>query len=284
MVAFAMRKYVKQIFDLNGKPREAQHFVEDIVELFKSWEDTKTSGKLNFRFETKESRNLCNEFIKLFKLNVLKGYNDISSLTDARWAITHEFSKQQDYPLWALKYITDKEGINNLIDNILKICGETDMRNPQLLSDTLDGIETYRFEMGNLLNQSDSFEKGFANYLKSIEIVNLQDIEIDEAKAYITKHLQGEIGLWTESEVENALKNWKIEKINKPYNTGEEPDNSKGKGKGGDKPYNKYKQKQHSAIDRIQQITDVNTAKRLLKRICESGNETILDIINNYDV
>jgi len=283
MVAFAMRKYIKQIFDLNGKPREAQHLVEDIVELFKSWDDEKTSGKLNFRFETKESRNLCENFVKLFKLNALKGYNDISSLTDARWAITHEFSKERAYPLWALKYVVDKEGIKTLIDNILKICGETDIRNPQLLNDTLDGIETYRFEVVNLLNQSNSFEIGFANYLKSREHVYLKDHEVEEAKEYIIKHLQGEVGLWTENEVEYTLRSWRLEINQKQEPPPPLPPSSS------PPPFppihdEKYKTKQHTALGKIQLITDVNRAKHLLEKICESGNETILDIINNYDV
>ena len=284
MVAFAMRKYVKQIFDMNGKPREIKHLIEDIVELFDSWENNKQSGKLNFRFETKESRNLCDNFVKLFKLNSLKGYNDISSLTDARWVITHEFSKERGYPLWALKYVANEEGVKTLIDNILKICGETDMRNPQLLNETLDGIEKYRFEIGNLLNQSDSFETGFTNYLKSREFVNLQDNEIEDAKEFITKHLQGVVGLWTEDEVKNALKDWRLEQMQKPEPV--EPTVSPAPPVSPQQPISNdtYKNKKHSAINRIHQISDVNKAKHLLEKICESGNETILDLINNYDV
>ena len=53
MVAFAMRKYVNQIFDTNGKQRSSQHLVDDVVEMFRAWETDKTSSKLNFMFESK---------------------------------------------------------------------------------------------------------------------------------------------------------------------------------------------------------------------------------------
>ena len=72
MVAFSMRKWIKQIFDLNGKPRDVQNLVEDVVELFNAWEKDKESNKLEFRFETKESRNVCETLVKTFKLNNLK--------------------------------------------------------------------------------------------------------------------------------------------------------------------------------------------------------------------
>jgi len=298
MVAFAMRKYVKQIFDMNGKPRDTKHLVEDIVELFETWEKNKKSGKLNFQFETKESRDLCEIFIKLFKLTTLKDYSDVSSLTDARWAIIRGFSKQKGYPIWVLKYITEKEGIKNLIDNIFKICepNPNDSQNSRLINDTLDGFSAsgFEFEIGNFLNTVDSFETGFINFLKSIEHVNIQDNEIDEAKDYIKEHLEGDVGLWTESEVENALKVWKIKKSYKPepfpepQKPSESPEPSESL-----KPTvqpqppktdDSYKKKKHSAIGRIHQITDISRAKGLLEKICEIDNETILDIINNYDV
>ena len=294
MVAFAMRKYIKQIFDLNGKPREAQHIADDIVEMFKSWENGKSSSKLLFRFETKESRSLCENFINLFKLNTLKGYSDISSLTDARWAITHEFSKQKGYPLWVLKYVTQisgavtlSEGLKALIENILKICGEADIRNPVLLNETLNGIESFRFEFGNLLNKTEEFEQGYISFLKSIEIVKLQDEEIERAKKYIVSHLQGEVGLWTENEVKECLTHWRIEnnRIEEPET--EEPvsdQNVVNDSNGELQLARNFVQKRTTALNKVKQISNINQAKQLLERICEHSNETVIDIINNYNV
>lgn len=212
MVAFAMRRYVKQIFDLNGKPRDQKQLADDIVEMFKSWDSNKSSNKLNFRFETKETRKLCDSLVKMFKLNQLPKYSDISSLTDARWAILHAYSDKQGYPLWALKYFPnpDQDKIQPLIDNILKICNETDMRNPDLIVNTLDGMQTYSYEMGNVLNEPDSFSLGFNTYMKQVEMVNLKDEEIESAKEYLKTHLHSEVGLWSESEVSIKLKDWRL--------------------------------------------------------------------------
>ena len=218
MLAFAMRKYVNQIFDTNGKPRNHQHLANDVVNLFKYWEDGKGYNNLEFRFESKESRNLCKSFIDLFRLKEFKEYNDISSLQDARWAITHEFAKKVKYPLWSLKYnCDDNADLQKLIDNILKICGADNMRDPQLLGETVNLIETYRFEFAKLLgNNNDEFKNGFSNYLKSVTAVDMKDEEFDNALDYLHKNLQAEIGLWSEDEVKKTLMAWRISTQKKP--------------------------------------------------------------------
>lgn len=296
MVAFAMRKYISQIFDLNGKPRESQHLVDDIIEMFKAWEAEKTSNKLNLRFETKESRHLCDNLIKQFKLKSLKGYNDISSLTDARWVITHNFSKERGFPLWSLKYYGEDSisvDFQSLIDNILEICGDSDMRKPDLINKTLSGLEKYRFELGNLLNSSDSFEIGFINFLKSIEGVDLQDDEIAEANDYLVKNLEETIGLWTESEVSEILTRWRLnkykEKEAEQLRQQEEEFRNKNKNENfqtigdiGGSSF--YARKRTHASNKIRQISSISAAQKLLEKICDLGNETVLDIINNSDV
>ncbi len=222
MLAFAMRKYKDdKIFDTNGKPRNSQHLANDVVNLFKYWEEGRGYNNLEFRFESKESRSLCKIFIDLFRLKEFKEYNDISSLQDARWAITHEFAKKVKYPLWSLKYnCGGNVEMQKLFDNILKICGADNMRDPQLLSETVKLIETYRFEIAILLNNNhDDFKIGFFNYLKSIQNVEFQDEEFDAALVYLQKYLQAEVGLWSEDEVKKALMEWRISTLKKPKYT-----------------------------------------------------------------
>ena len=221
MVAFAMRRYVNQIFDTNGKQRTAQHLVDDVVELFKAWENGKSSNKLNFMFESREAGKLSKHLISMFSLKKLKGYSDISSLKDARWAIQHEYAKEKGYPLWSLKYCSsdyNTEEMRLLIDNVIRVVNDSEsMKNPSLLNDTISGYEAQKFEWGNLIveNSGSNYREGFCNFLKSVEIVNIQDHEIDEAFAYLKGHLEGEIGLWKEVDVKDRLKDWRMSKQEK---------------------------------------------------------------------
>lgn len=217
MVAFAMRKYAGKIFDLNGKPRTANHLVDDIVEMFKAWENGKTSAKLNFMFESKEAGAITKNLIRTFKLNKLPKYSDISSLTDARWAMTHEYSAGVGYPLWSLKYVPDCSGENrDLIDGIIKVITDSEsVKNPPLMTKVAEGLKN-NIDLGNLLLESaNNFEKGFKNYVMGIENIGLQESEFGEAKRYILGHLEGTIGLWTEEKVKDALKDWRIDQQKK---------------------------------------------------------------------
>ena len=150
---------------MQGKPRDKNALIDDIVWLFKVWDDKKSNSKLNFKFQTPEEGKLCKDLISLFKLNNKNNdYSDVTSLKDARYAITSEFLGKKGYPLWTVKYaseaafaslpvmlnITDEE--RRLIDNIVTICMERDLRNPALVKDTIDLISELRFEMKNILN------------------------------------------------------------------------------------------------------------------------------------
>lgn len=215
MVAFAMRKYINVIFDTNGKQRTAQHLVEDVVEMFKTWESGRSSNKLNFIFESKEAGRVCKSLIKMFNLNKLKGYSDISSLKDARWAVLHVYCKEKGYPLWSLKNIEEcSPEIKEFIDNLMRVVSDPEsMKNPSLLENTINGYDALKTDFGNLLIPSaDYFHKGFVTYMQSIDKVNVQDDEVEEALKYLHEHLESEIGMWTEEEVKGKLKDWRISK------------------------------------------------------------------------
>ena len=284
MVAFAMRKYINIIFDTNGKQRSAQHLVEDVVELFRSWESGKTSNKLNFIFESKEAGRVCKALIKMFKLNTLQGYSDISSLKDARWAVLHEYSKLKGYPVWSLKYTDDpdmNENLRTFLDNMMKIVLDPEsMKNPSLLESMINGYDCNKIEIGNILmNSRDNFRKGFEAFMKSIEIVELKDDEIENAKNYLNGHLQSEIGLWTEDEVNSCLKDWRISQHQHtvPPAPGTIPPPIPNPGTG--PALDTLEQKRNFALNQIKDNNDLNQS---IKNLIYNEDEYIIDILLKY--
>lgn len=222
MVAFALRSWANKIFDNLGKPRDANDLVSDIAELFSVWEKGKSSNKLSFKFQTPEENKLCKTLVKTLKLDKLKGYNDISSLKDARFAITGPLVEEKGYPLWSLKYMDENfcqshpaiilnDDMRRLFDNIVTICEPNqDMKNPKLINDTLDLIERFRADIPDIMAKPGSFRNGFENFLLAQHGVGLQQNEVDDAYGYIKKALESTVGYWTEDEVKNALKDWRI--------------------------------------------------------------------------
>ncbi len=221
-VAFAMRPWIDKIYDKDtGKARTADHLADDVVLLFNFWEKGKATNKLSFKFQTPQEGKLCKDLIKLFKLNKLPGYNDVTSMKDARFAITGVFIEQKGYPLWSLKYMTDdfinslpqltmNDDVKKLIDNIVAICEEKDQKNVQLVTATLDLIDRYRADFPDILSKQGSFQNGFENFMLSQPNVGLKEEEVADAYDYIKKHLESTVGFWTEAEVSDKLKDWRI--------------------------------------------------------------------------
>ena len=280
MLAFALRPYVNKIFDLNGKPREAQHLVEDVVKVFEAWDSGKPNPNVTYRFETPEEGKLCKTLISTFKLNSYKGVSEISSLKNARWVMTHSYVPEKKYPLWSLKYVSDSVAsteLKKLVTNLNSICVEIGSNNPNLLTETLEGLKLYEFELKNLINDDINFRKGFCNFLKRVETVKLAEEDFDEAVDYISKHLQSEVGIWNEDEVISALKDWKLSK-NIPSVT-EMPVSPASPSF----PVvnDEHKEKVHKATEKVVQMTEINQIKHILNKLIELGYDQILDVILN---
>lgn len=306
MMAFALKPWANKIFDMQGKPRDKNALIDDIVWLFKVWDDKKSNSKLNFKFQTPEEGKLCKDLISLFKLNSKSNdYSDVTSLKDARYAITAEFLGKKGYPLWTLKYaseaafgslpvtiaITDEE--RRLIDNIVTICMERDLRNPALVKETIDLISELRYEMKNILNVDAAFSDGFKNYLMQLDFINIKEDEVDDVKHFIEQNLQSTVGYWTEEEVEEKALQWNSYRNSsvsgqhatnsdgwqQSSNMASEPSDNTAQTSDIDSAALEEKRKQ--AKNHIASITTIDDAKALLNRLCDECGELLLDIINS---
>jgi hypothetical protein len=308
MMAFALKPWANKIFDMQGKPRDKNALIDDIVWLFKVWDDKKSNSKLNFKFQTPEEGKLCKDLISLFKLNSKSNdYSDVTSLKDARYAITAEFLGKKGYPLWTVKYASEAAFDNlpvtinitneecKLIDNIVTICMERDLRNPALVKETIDLISELRFEMKNILNVDAAFSDGFKNYLMQLDFINIKDDEIDDVKHFIEQNLQSTVGYWTEEEVEKKALQWNSAR-NSSSSYGQQTayDNGwqYGNGMVSEPPANNMAQTFHTnsnlleekrkqAKKHVASIVSLDDAKTLLNKLCDEGGEWLLDKINS---
>ena len=303
MMAFALRPWANKIFDMQGKPRDKNALIDDIVWLFKVWDDKKSSSKLNFKFQTPEEGKLCKDLVSLFKLNNKNNdYSDVTSLKDARYAITAEFLGKKGYPLWTVKYaseaafanlpviITITEEEKKLIDNIVTICMERDLRNPALVKETIDLISDLRYEMKNILNVDAAFSDGFKNFLMQLNFIDIREDEVDMVKRFVEQNLQSTVGYWTEEEVEKKALQWKTSQTMQSSSQGSNDDGAQQGGCVVSKPQideiwkpsnsEALVLKRKQAKMRIADIGSLEEAKALLYKLCDEGGEWLLDKIN----
>ena len=287
LLAYALRPYVDKVFDTNGKPINAQRMLEIIDLTFKIWDgDVKHYNKVELKFETKEEGSIAKGLISMFQLGKLKDYKDVSSLTDARWALRNGFCPQVGFPLWAIKYcdklqaLSCKDKISKLTDDIITIYTEVGTKNPALMVETDSLITEVKFEYMSLLNyeEENNFEIGFRHYLLTDSIVNLQESDYDAALKYIRQHMESVVGLWTEAAVIEQLKNWKLSLLPTDSTSSNKPDD-KDSGTGVAEPPVAYNEKLSKAKARIQSISNIDEAKRILYGLCNLGYDTIIDTI-----
>ena len=288
MLAFALRPYVDKVFDTTGKPINSQRMQELIDDTFKIWDGASSNiHKVDVKFETKEEGSIAKGLISIFQLGKLKDYKDVTSLTDARWALRNGFCPQVGYPLWAIKYcdklqnLSCKDKICKLTDNIITIYTEVGAKNPALMVETDGLITEVRFELTPLLNceETNNFENGFHNYLKNDPNVNLQDADYEEALNYIRQHMESGVGLWTESSVIEQLKNWKLSLI--PITTTYQSNSHANNNNNNEVDIAdtlSMTSKHAKAKERIKSLT-MDEAKDILNDLCNLRIDSVLNII-----
>lgn len=194
--------------------------------------------------------------------------------------------------------ITDDE--RRLIDNIVTICMERDLRNPALVKETIDLISELRFEMKNILNVDAAFSDGFKNYLMQLDFINIKEDEVDDVKHFIEQNLQSTVGYWTEEDVEKKALQWNSAR-NSSAN-GQQATNGNGwqqnngwqqcNGMVSEPPANNtvqtsytdsnaLEEKREQAKKHIASIASLDDAKALLTRLCDECGEWLLDKINS---
>lgn len=198
--------------------------------------------------------------------------------------MTHSYIPGKKYPLWSLKYVAEEKAkpeVRLLVDNINAICVEIGSSNPNLMTDALDGLKMYEFEFKNLIGNDANFRDGFLAFLQTVETVGLKADEFDAAVAYISSHLQSEVGTWNEDEVINALKDWRLTTRPTPPTppTPQQDGGGSGTHGGGYTSDPVSAEKKNKARVKVNNISEVEKAKVILQKLIDLGYEQIFDTI-----
>ena len=116
--------------------------------------------------------------------------------------------------------ITVNDDIKRLFDDIVYICSEKELKNPALVNETLSLIDQYRLDIPDIMAKAGNFKNGFECFMLAQSTIKIQVDEIDSAYEYVKKHLESTVGYWSENEVVQALKDWRLERS---YKREEEP-------------------------------------------------------------
>ena len=206
---------------------------------------------------------------------------------------------RQRLRVWSLKYCSSEyntDDMRTLIDNVIKVVSDPEsMKNPALLSETISGYDKLKLEWGNLMveNKGTNYQDGFDNFMKSIDIVNVQDEELDEAFTYLKQHLEGEVGLWKEDEVKDSLKDWRMDKQyqesmrKQGSDTPSNPTPTLGgdtfpSGSGTGEQPAAYVIKMRENLSNWVKMTPSEEAKEVLSDIIKHGDSNVLDLIKKY--
>lgn len=299
MMAVALKPYVSKIFDMQGKARKEGGLGEDISELFKVWDDNKSSSKLNLKFQTLEETNLTKELAKILHLQNGKD-GDTKSLDDVRFAIVHDLIDQKiKIPLWSLKYASaDKmaalglpeinDDLRKLIDNIFTLCRSSEKPDNSFLRETLRLVEKYRLDFSPIVINRDAYDDGYKNFLLNLPVPKKIDADqVEEVIDYINRNMEGTIGMWDEERVLSQAKDWIITKLDDPkpdVPVVDEPLPEVSESDPVDPPVVVVrpveKPKREKAKARIAGINSLDEAKLLLQRIADMAGDNILDTIN----
>ena len=121
-----------------------------------------------------------------------------------------------------------------------------------------------------------------------LNYVSVKEEETESLRKYIEQNLESTVGYWTEDEVEKKALQWRsVQQTIKVQSTPSivhepTPTISAGWSSSPSVPYQaNLTEKRNKAKERIANITDIHVAQTLLTKICEKGDEWLLDMINS---
>ena len=240
-ISYALRQYKAELFQTTiSQPISDEALCNMITELFKMWKEGKSepSNKMLLRFGSKEESDLTKLLYDTFDLGktIKVKPEEVKSLDNAKWYIQEfckTFAKQ---PLWTLLYVPGlSEDEKNAITSLIAIFAQETPSIDKIKSIYRD-IKINHVELCIRLTNAANYEKGFVNFVDSIEGIKIEKAWWNEMLEKLSQ-LPSEIAFRKESDVEKAIYQFYIRKTSgnsgQGGENGDDNDNNGGDGNSG---------------------------------------------------
>ncbi len=231
-IAYALRKYKSELFQTTiSQPISDEALCTMVTDLFKMWKDGKSDSnpKMFLRFGSKEESDLTKLLYDTFDLGhtIKAKLDDVKSLDNAKWYIQEFCKLYAKQPLWTLIHIPGlSEDLRNAIQSLIAIFAQEATPVEKIKAIYRD-IKNNHVELLILITNVDNYEKGFINFVDSIEGVKIEKAWWNEMLEKLSQ-LPSEIAFRKESDVEKAIYQFYIRKTS--GNGGQKGDDGSGNG------------------------------------------------------
>ena len=214
-ISLALKQFVDKIFIADSGIKVDKTVMKDIVEaLFKFQATGKHNAKLKIRFSSAEELELIETLNDIFCMKQ-------SGLTHLKWEIRACFKNCCQFPLWALKYLEDDQTqkYNQAIDELFTFTIDADESiNQNKICSLLRQIQDIKTELSIAFNKvkdgkQDLLAKFIRISLKQYDVPYIDDNTVDEYKQFIKQHIQYELPLWKQNDVELLITRYYGQKI-----------------------------------------------------------------------
>ena len=236
-IAYALRQYKSELFQTTiSQPISDEALCTMVTDLFKMWKDGKSdsNSKMFLRFGSKEESDLTKLLYDTFDLahTIKAKLDDVKSLDNAKWYIQEFCKLYAKQPLWTLIHIPGlSEDLKNAIQSLIAIFAQETLSVEKIKAIYRD-IKNNHVELLILITNVDNYEKGFINFVDSIEGVKIEKAWWNEMLEKLSQ-LPSEIAFRKESDVEKAIYQFYIRKTSGNGGQNGEGDDSSGNGENG---------------------------------------------------
>ena len=217
-VAYALRRHRQDLFVPSTSQVISEEKLEDMIAiLFKQWQEGSSMENKNLllRFGSKEESRITELLVQIFTFAKVPGMagTEVNSFAMARWGMQQYCKEVSGLPLWTVTHSSmSTPQLGDIMEKLLNLLSE-ETPTVEKIKVVVPHLDKSKVDIHDLLTTVDNYTEGFRRFVHSIEGVEIKEEWHDELMESLRKNLPSEPFFWKQTEVENRVQRFYIDKI-----------------------------------------------------------------------